>query len=76
MRILSVGIVRASHDSCNNAVGCQHPELAVLRVDEHVCQDWHRVLALDNALEQLQLSQKFSLPDHELGLIRFGGQVG
>ena len=39
MRILSIGIVRASDDSCNNALRRPHPHPAVVAWIEHVAAD-------------------------------------
>ena len=46
-------------------IGRQHPHLVALRFDQHVGEDGNRVLALDDALEKLQFSQKVILPDDE-----------
>ena len=46
-------------------IGREHPDLITLRFDQHVRQDRNRVLALDDALEELQFAQKLILPNDE-----------
>ena len=46
-------------------VGRQHPHFIALRFEQHVRENRNRVLALDDALEKLQFSQKVILPDNE-----------
>src|SRR5262249_18531697 len=49
----------------NFKIGCEHANFVTLGLNQDVCQDWNRVLALYDALEKLQFSQKLVLPDHE-----------
>ena len=46
-------------------IGRQHPHFVALRLDQHVREDRNRVLALDDALEKLQFSQKVILADNK-----------
>jgi len=46
-------------------VGRQHPHFVAVGFDQHVGQNRNRVFPLDDALEQLQFSQKRILPDNE-----------
>src|SRR5262249_30124115 len=46
-------------------VGREHTHFVTLRFDQHVRENWNRVLAFYDALKKLQFSQKLVLSDHE-----------
>jgi hypothetical protein len=48
----------------NLKVGCKHPNFIAFGLEQHVREDRNRILALDNALEKLQFSQKLCLADN------------
>ena len=45
-------------------IGREHPNLIAFGFKQHIRKDRNRVLALDDALEKLQFSQKLSLADN------------
>jgi hypothetical protein len=55
----------ASAPQCDLEVGSEHADLVALGLDEHVGKNRNRVLALHDALEKLQFSQKLILPDNK-----------
>jgi hypothetical protein len=44
-------------------VGGQKCHFVAFRLEQHVCQDWNRVLAFHDPLKKLQFSQKVVLAD-------------
>ena len=46
-------------------IGSEHANLITLGFEEHVREDRNRVLALDDALEELQFAEEVILPDDD-----------
>jgi hypothetical protein len=46
-------------------IGGKHADFVAFGFDQHIGENRDRVLALDDALEKLQFSQKLVLPDDE-----------
>src|SRR4029434_7800388 len=50
---------------CNFEIRGKHADLVALRLEQHVRENRDRVLPLDDALEELQFSQKLILPNDQ-----------